>query len=116
MHRASRGRGYQDGPALEDIPQVESPMRTPWPIEINPYLFDHQMEGRCLFPAVEALITLAAAVNRNFPQADMRCLTRARFPRFLVIPPETRQVTALVDFEQGSSGPGQRQTVDTGQV
>ncbi|MGC1403579.1 MAG: hypothetical protein WA974_11705 [Thermodesulfobacteriota bacterium] len=75
-------------------------MRTPWPIEINPYLFDHRMEGRCLFPAVEALITLAAAVNRNFPQADMRCLTMARFSRFLVIPPETRRVTALVDFEQ----------------
>ena len=75
-------------------------MRTPWPIEINPYLFDHRMEGRCLFPAVEALITLSAAVNRNFPQADMGCLAMARFPRFLVIPPETRRVTALVDFEQ----------------
>lgn len=79
-------------------------MRYPWEIEINRYLFDHHLEGRCLFPAVEALITLARVARLHFPQAIMRCLTRARFPRFLVVPPEGRQVSVLVDIEDSQPG------------
>jgi hypothetical protein len=83
----------------------ESKMRFPWEIGIHPYLLDHHLEGRCLFPAVEALITLATVVHRHVPQADMRCLLKARFPRFLVIPQESRQVSALVDIENSEEGP-----------
>jgi hypothetical protein len=74
-------------------------MRYPLEINIPPYLFDHHLEDRCLFPAVEALITLAGVVHRNVPQADMSCLYKARFPRFLVIPQDSWQVSALVDLE-----------------
>jgi hypothetical protein len=75
-------------------------MRTPWEIEIQRYLFDHHLEERCFFPAVESLITLATVVHGHFPQADMRCLLNARFPRFLVIPPERCRLSALVDIEE----------------
>jgi hypothetical protein len=80
-------------------------MRFSLEINIPPYLFDHHLEERCLFPAVETLITLAKVVHDKFPQAEMNCLSKARFPRFLVIPPESLQISALVDIENSEKGP-----------
>jgi hypothetical protein len=80
-------------------------MRYPLEINIPPYLFDHQLEGRCLFPAGEALNTLATAVHLYFPQAEMSYLSKACFPRFLVVPPESLQVSVLVDIENNEEGP-----------
>lgn len=79
-------------------------MRYPWEVEINRYLFDHHLEGTCLFPAVEALITLAQVVHLHFPKAPMGCLTSARFPRFLVVPLEKRHLSATVEVEHSDQG------------
>ena len=65
----------------------------------NPYLRDHHFEGKVILPAVEALIVLANVVNLNFPQANVNCLFKAHFPRFLFIAPETRRLAVFVDIE-----------------
>ena len=70
-------------------------------IEIYPYLYDHHLEGRAFFPAVEALITLACAVKSNFPKACINNLEEAAFPRFLVIPKDTKVLNVSVDLETG---------------
>ena len=60
---------------------------------------DHHFEGKVILPAVEALIVLANVVNLNFPQANVNCLFKAHFPRFLFIAPETRRLAVFVDIE-----------------
>jgi hypothetical protein len=79
-------------------------MRYPLEIEINRYLLDHHLEGTCLFPAVEALITLAQVVHLHFPKAPLSSLTSARFPRFLVVPSEGRRLSATVEIETSENG------------
>ncbi|MBA4393695.1 MAG: hypothetical protein C0407_09105 [Desulfobacca sp.] len=90
---------------MEDLSRVDFCMRYPLEINIPPHLFDHHLEGRCLFPAVEALITLARVVREHFPLAKTDCQIKARFPRFLTIPPESRQISALVDIEPSEKSP-----------
>ncbi len=68
-------------------------------IEIGKYLHDHHFEGRCVFPAVEALKVLAQIVQNHFPKGDLRCLNKARFPRFLTIPPEMQKLPVIVEID-----------------
>lgn len=65
---------------------------------------DHYFEGKVILPAVEALIILAKVVNLNFPQMDISCLLKARFPRFLLIEPETKRQTIFVDIDNTDEG------------
>jgi hypothetical protein len=77
-------------------------MRYPLEIEVGDYLFDHHFEGRCVLPAVEALKVLAKVVQAHFSHVDMGYLNKARFPRFLIIPPEVRQLSVLVEVDNVS--------------
>ncbi len=79
-------------------------MRYPLEIEVSDYLYDHHFEGRFVLPAVEALIILAKAVQDHFPNVDVCCLNKARFPRFLVIPPGTHRLPVLVEVEETPDG------------
>jgi hypothetical protein len=79
-------------------------MRYPLEIEIGDYLFDHHFEDRCLLPAVEALNILAKVVQSHFPRVDLRGLNKSRFPRFLVIPPETHHLPVLVEVDREADG------------
>jgi hypothetical protein len=49
-------------------------------------LQDHCFDGKAVFPAVEALITLASAVKSHHPQAMFNHLAAAHFPKILAIP------------------------------
>lgn len=73
-------------------------------IEMGRYLYDHQLEGQCVFPAVEALIVLARIVQSNFPQARMGCLLKARFPRFLQVSSERGTLSVFVEVEHTDHG------------
>jgi hypothetical protein len=86
---------------MENISRLIPPICHPWEIQIYPYLYDHHLEGKAVFPAAEALITLAKAVQINFPQAGINSLTDAYFPRFLAIPPEIKVLALSVDMEAG---------------
>jgi hypothetical protein len=72
-------------------------MRYPLEIEVGDYLQDHHFEGRCVFPAAETLKVLAKVVQAHFSHVDMGGLNKARFPHFLIIPPEVRQLSVLVE-------------------
>ncbi len=60
---------------------------------------DHHFEGKVILPAVETLIALANVVRLNFPQISINCLSKASFPRFLFIAPETLRLAVFVDIE-----------------
>jgi hypothetical protein len=79
--------------------------RYPLSMDIYPYLYDHNFEGKAVFPAVESLITLARAVKSHFPQAAVDSMAAASFPRFLVIPQEAKFPEMFVDIDD-STGEG----------
>lgn len=79
-------------------------MRYSLEIEIGGYLFDHHFEGRCVLPAVEALIILAKVVQAHFPNINIHCLNAALFHRFLIIPQEAHHLPALVEVDHTTNG------------
>jgi hypothetical protein len=78
-------------------------MRNSLEIEVGDYLFDHHFEDRCVLPAVEALEFLAKVVLNHFSEWNVSCLTKARFPRFLIIPPGTHHLPAMVEVDNNSN-------------
>jgi hypothetical protein len=89
---------------MENISRLNHPICRPWEIEIYPHLYDHHFEGKVIFPAAEALIELAKAVQINIPEADINSLTDAYFLRFLAIPADTKVLTASVGIAAAESG------------
>ena len=79
-------------------------MRLPIDITVHPYLLDHHVEGNVVFPAVEAMQVLAAAVKRFRPDTDTTGMTDARFDKFLYIRPETTRVAAFTDIAVQENG------------
>jgi hypothetical protein len=77
--------------------------RFPVTLSTRPYLRDHFFEGKAVFPAVEALITLAQAVRNHYPQATLHTMTGAHFPRILAIEPagEKQDVQIEIDAQAG---------------
>jgi len=73
-------------------------------IEIFPYLRDHYFEGKAILPAVESLIILAKAVKSFYPQADIFCLSQARFPRFLSIDVKANKQAVILEISKDESG------------
>ena len=86
---------------MENFSRLILPQRCLWKIQINPYLYDHHLEGSAVFPAAEAAIELARVVKNNFPQASVNNLTEASFPRFLSIPENAEEITVSVKLERG---------------
>ena len=86
---------------MENFSRLILPRRCLWKIQINPYLYDHHLEGSAVFPAAEAAIELARVVRNNFPQASVINLTEASFPRFLSLPENAEEVTVSVNIERG---------------
>ncbi|NTW77185.1 MAG: hypothetical protein HGB33_05290 [Syntrophaceae bacterium] len=85
---------------MENVSRLILPQRYLWKIKINPYLYDHHLEGNAVFPAAEAAIELAKVIKINFPQASIGSLTDASFPRFLPIPENVEEVTVSVSMEK----------------
>jgi Polyketide synthase dehydratase len=89
---------------MDIVPQINKKTRYTSAIEVSPYLRDHHFEGKVILPAVETLIALANVVKLNFPQANVNCLLKARFDRFLLITPEKQRLEILVDIEDAGDG------------
>jgi phosphopantetheinyl transferase len=89
---------------MENISQVIGSTRLPLDLSIRPYLLDHCFEGKAVLPAVEAMQALADAVKRFRPDADLACMTEARFDKFLYIEPEASHVPALIDIAMRKNG------------
>ena len=81
---------------MDIVPQINKKTRYTSGIDVFPYLRDLHFEGKVILPAVETLTALANVVQLNFPQINISCLFKARFPRFLIIPPETKRLEVFV--------------------
>jgi hypothetical protein len=86
---------------MENLSRQNIKSRFPFTLEVRPYLRDHFFEGKIVFPAVEAMITLAQGVRSHYPQANLQMLTQANFPRMLTIEPACHQD---VQIEMASAG------------
>lgn len=89
---------------MEEFSRIKGKKRLPWKIDLHPYLYDHHVEGKAIFPAVEALITLAGAVKSNFPTACLDHMEDAAFPRFLAVEPDNKALAVSIDLETGGDG------------
>jgi hypothetical protein len=89
---------------MEIVPRLNQKKRYAWNIEVYSYLQDHHIEGKVVLPAVEALIILARIAKINFPQVNISYLRKARFFRFLSIPPEARRMQIFVDLDTTDQG------------
>ena len=89
---------------MEIVSRINPKIRHSREIEIYPYLYDHHIEGKAVFPAAEALITLAGTVKASHPAAAINNMTDAVFPRFLTILPDTKILAVSVDTQEGADG------------
>lgn len=89
---------------MEDVSRLIAPKRYTQEIKIYPYIYDHHLEGRALYPAAEALNLLARAAKNEFPQADVTRLSGVCFPRFLSISPKLKFMTVSVDIGVSKEG------------
>ena len=76
----------------------------PVDIAVLPYLQDHRFEGTAVFPAVEAMQVLAQAVKEFAPQTHINAMLKAKFDKFLFIPPDTKQIDALCSISPLENG------------
>ena len=70
-------------------------------IEILPWLYDHRFAGRPVLPAVESLVVLAGAVQKEFPEVNICSMTEAGFPRFLEIPENANWLDCVLELQSG---------------
>jgi len=89
---------------MADLPQQTINKRFPVTLEIIPYLRDHRFEGKAVFPAVEALITLARCVKRYYPQAMLYDQSSALFPKTLSIERAGESLNAQIEIEDSADG------------
>jgi hypothetical protein len=89
---------------MENIPRLNQKQRYPLQLKVQPYLFDHYLDGKTIFPAVEALIVLAKTVKQHFPKTNINRLQNARFPRFLIIEPQVNNLDVFVDLVDDGAG------------
>lgn len=79
-------------------------VRLPVSIAVFPYLQDHRFEGNAVYPAVEAMQTLARAVKEFRPETDITAITDTAFDKFLFIPPDLKKIDALCSITPLENG------------
>ncbi len=78
--------------------------RKPVTIPVKPWFRDHCFNGKVILPAVEIMEILASAVQVIRPDIHPRMLSNASFLKFLEIPEETTELSALIDYNEGDKG------------
>jgi 4'-phosphopantetheinyl transferase EntD len=85
---------------MEDLPQIDSQrVFLPLDIPVRSYLRDHHVEGRAVFPAVEALRLMGETVRHLHPDAKISSTTGVAFDKFLYLPADEKKIRALVEIE-----------------
>lgn len=73
-------------------------------IPIRPYLRDHCLEGKTVFPAVESLAALAGEVRNHCPGALLKYQTDANFPKMMVMTPDADTQSVQIEIEERADG------------
>ncbi|MRR16815.1 MAG: hypothetical protein EG826_10210 [Deltaproteobacteria bacterium] len=89
---------------MADLPGQRMKRRFPYVLSTRPYLHDHSFEGKAVFPAVEALITLARAVQNHSSGAHLLNQASAQFSRMLVIDPAREVLDVQIEIEAAAEG------------
>lgn len=97
---------------MADLSQIGESERLPIEIPVRPYLADHRFEERAVYPAVEAMETLSAAVARIRPGIDVTRMTEIRFEKFLPVPTDAAGIDAFVEISSEKGG-GLTATLET---
>ncbi|MDD4358011.1 MAG: polyketide synthase dehydratase domain-containing protein [Smithellaceae bacterium] len=71
---------------------------------ITPYLRDHRVEGKAVFPAVEALVVLAKSVKSHYPRAVLYDQSSALFPKALSIEEAGESLEAQIEMDESADG------------
>jgi hypothetical protein len=78
--------------------------RFPLELPIRPYLRDHCVEGKAVFPAVESLAVLAGEIQKHFPGALLKFQADANFPKMLVMTPDADTQSVQIEIEERADG------------
>ncbi len=87
------------------VSPIKDPFRLPVEIPVRADLFDHRFEDRAVYPAVEAMETLAGAVRRRWPDAAVTALKDIRFDKFLPVPEDADRMSLVCRVERDENGP-----------
>ncbi|MEE9910195.1 MAG: polyketide synthase dehydratase domain-containing protein [Deltaproteobacteria bacterium] len=89
---------------MADLSRQIIESRFPFALSTGAYLRDHSFEGRAVYPAVEALITLARAVRSRHGQAALHQMAGAQFPRILTLSPAGDQQDIRIEMALSEGG------------
>jgi hypothetical protein len=89
---------------MADLSRQNLKSRFPCSIEIRDYLRDHFFEGKAVFPAVEAMIVLARAVQSRYPQVSLKMMTGAQFSRLLILEPDADRLEIQIEIAPSDEG------------
>ncbi len=87
---------------MADLSRQNLKERFPWTLSLKSYLRDHFFEGKAVFPAVEAMITLARAIKSRYSQSTFPHMVNAQFPRPLTIDPDVDQRDVQIETERSN--------------
>ena len=79
-------------------------IRLPLRISVQPYLRDHQFNGKMIYPAAEILQQLAGSLLAHDPGAPVFCMRAASFDRFLQIGDLQTEISASHELEVYDNG------------
>ena len=76
----------------------------PIKIQIYPYLLDHRLEGKAVYPAAEVIHTLSETVREACPDVSISYSRDAEFLRFLSLPEKVLGIDAVVELTPEDAG------------
>lgn len=78
---------------MGDVSPIDETVRLRIEIPVRAALLDHRFENRPVFPAVEAMETLAGAVKSLRPESLFSTLTQIRFDKFLPVDEDVKTLS-----------------------
>ncbi len=89
---------------MGNLSPIDQPVRIPIVIPTPEVLMDHHFQGQPVYPAVQAMETLARCTRENYPQQRIDRIADARFDKFLPMDPGTDTLGAFAEFQQLEGG------------
>jgi len=83
--------------------KINDTVRLPIKIDIEPYLRDHKVQDKVVFPAVESMQVLTANIIASYPNINVRALKNIKFGKFLYIPSQDASIEVFAEFENKKS-------------
>lgn len=73
-------------------------------IPVHPWFKDHHFNGQIILPAVESMLLLAEVAKEIRPDIQRTVISEALFSKFLSIPEDAKEISALVEIDDNEKG------------